>query len=104
MKEDAREELERLEQELLADMEDPSMTDDELMAALDLEAPDAEPDVDAYITDSEEFSEELEEEEAPSEAPVRKRRDGLTIGLMITACFLCLGIIGVMIYWLEMFL
>ena len=34
----------------------------------------------------------------------KEREDRLTIGLLITSCVLCMGIIGVMIYWLETFL
>ena len=34
----------------------------------------------------------------------REREERLTIGLLITSCVLCMGIIGVMIYWLETFL
>ena len=49
-----------------------------------------------------------EKEERPDdteeETDDEHKKDGLTIGLLITASTLCIGIIGVMIYWLENFL
>jgi hypothetical protein len=40
-------------------------------------------------------------EETPEEAPKKKRKpEKLTLGLLITACLLTLGIIGVLLYWL----
>ena len=47
-------------------------------------------------------------EPAPEEAPVdeqtKKRDDKIILGLMIAACALCLGIVGLLIYWLAAFL
>ena len=47
---------------------------------------------------------ELEPEEAPVDEQTKKRDDKIVIGLMIAACALCLGILGVLIYWLVAFL
>ena len=47
------------------------------------------------------YGEEEEEEKTPEE---KKRDDKVVIGLEIAACALCLGIIGVLIYWLVAFL
>ena len=41
---------------------------------------------------------EPEEEQVDEEA--KKRNDKIVIGLMIAACALCLGILGLLIYWL----
>ena len=38
------------------------------------------------------------------EAPTLSKSDKIDIGLMLTACGLCLGIIGVLIYWLTAYL
>lgn len=43
---------------------------------------------------------EPEPEEAPVDEQTKKRDDKIIIGLMIAACALCLGILGVLIYWL----
>lgn len=48
--------------------------------------------------------EEIPVEEAPVKARRRKRDDPVVIGLMFAVSFLCLCIIGVMIYWLAAFL
>ncbi|MBE6933452.1 MAG: hypothetical protein E7462_00120 [Ruminococcaceae bacterium] len=37
-------------------------------------------------------------------AAAKKRDDKWVVGLMIAISFLCIGIIGVLIYWLEVFL
>ena len=39
-------------------------------------------------------------EEVPEEAPKKRKPEKLTLGLLITACLLTLGIIGVLLYWL----
>jgi len=38
------------------------------------------------------------------EKPAKKRQDPVVIGLMFGVSFLCLCIIGVMLYWLTAFL
>lgn len=47
------------------------------------------------------YGDEEEEEKSPEE---KKRDDKIIIGLEIAACALCLGIIGMLIYWLVAFL
>lgn len=51
-------------------------------------------------------SPELEERspEINENEETHRKNDKLTIGLLLTVCFLCLGLIGVMIYWLETYL
>ena len=96
--EDTRKELERLERELLAEEEIGEIPE---LALDDLEEPVA------YSNDSNDYSEELQEfaETGGEEATGKeKKNDKAIIGLMITASVLCLGIIGVLIYWLEVFL
>ena len=118
MANDREQELERLEKELLAGIE----ADDDLLADIPIELLDTTP-----ITWGDEAL-LLEEElyaipEEPEEIPVstvndgdtmkksakktkngKKQEDKVVIALMIVASFLCLGIIGVLIYWLEAFL
>ena len=52
--------------------------------------------------DEELFTEEMITEEPA--APEKKKEDKFVIVLMFLASGLCLGIIGVLIYWLEVFL
>ena len=116
MTDDRKQELERLEKELLADIqEEDDLLSDISMAVLEATSTESkelpitteEDDVD----DLEEFRALLKEEEpAPEEQPVtpskvtKKKDDRVVIILMALASFLCLGIIGVMMYWLEIFL
>ena len=96
--EDTRKELERIEQELLAE--------EEIGENPELALDDPEEPV-AYSNDSNDYSEELQEfAETGGQENLRekKKNDRVIMGLMITACFLCLGILGVLIYWLEVFL
>ena len=122
MTNDRDRELERLEKELLAGIEE----DDDLLADIPIELLDTTP-----ITweDSENLLEEElyaipEEPVYAPESPVhngktmkqagkktakkakaaQKREDKWVIALMIVASFLCIGIIGVLIYWMEAFL
>lgn len=120
--EDTRKELERLEQELLADEEmtltekelDELFLDDDLLrevmeedAAPAFEDPDkihepAEPMV--YYNYSNDYGKDLQEAaDAGAEETAKKKNDKLIMGLMITASALCLGIVGILIYWLEAF-
>ena len=56
--------------------------------------------------DEELFTEEMIAEEPPIEpvAPEKKKEDKLVIALMLIASGLTMGIIGVLVYWLEVFL
>lgn len=56
----------------------------------------------AYSNCPNDYSDELEDFANQKEKKVYGEK--LTLGLMLTACALCLGIIGVMIYWLNNFL
>lgn len=119
MKDERQQELERLEKELL---------EDDLLA--DIPQSLLEPDAPAWIEDTAfemdetvfeeaepipEAQESQSDEELPmkeatrkstkkSKANAQKREDKWLIILMAIASFLCLGIIGVLIYWLEAFL
>lgn len=113
MDKDTREELERLEKELLADQpETDELSEEELLADIDLDeifAEEAEDidlaENDAYSNYANDYSDDLQEF-ADNGGEERRRvfGDKLTIGLMITVCVLCLGIIGVLFYWLKNFL
>jgi hypothetical protein len=113
---DTQEELERLEKALLNDettvIETPpeDLLDPEFLKGVFTEPAFEDPDV---IKDPEEplvyrnFSnaygtEPTEKPEAPAAGSAKD--DRITMGLMITASCLCLGIIGVMVYWLTTFL
>ena len=119
MANDRDQELERLEKELLADI----MNDDDLLADIPIELLDTTPakwDDTVFFTDEEllnlnfddpEITPEPNETEESTEQPVQEdeetvkaREDKWLIVLMAIASFLCLGIIGVFIYWLEVFL
>lgn len=73
--------------------------------------PDALPETDETMVfrnfsndfgkDLTQYGEEEEEEKTPEE---KKRDDKIVIGLEIAAIALCLGIIGMLIYWLVAFL
>lgn len=120
--EDTRKELERLEQELLADEAmtltekelDELFLDDDLLrevmaedAAPAFEDPDkihepAEPMV--YCNYSNDYGKDLRKTaDASVEETAKKKNDKVIMGLMIAASVLCVGIIGIMIYWLEAF-
>ena len=115
MDKDTREELERLERELLTEQpEAGELSEDDLLSELELEelfAENADP-VDApeddavYSNFPNDYTDALQEFADNGGEEPRKRYfgDKLTIGLMLTVCALCLGIIGVLIYWLETFL
>lgn len=107
MDKDTQAELDRLEREIWR--EDKDLSDilaDDVLKDLDeiLEQEAAEkaanqPAAPEHIEDEEDYDDYEDEEDYPDE-----KKDGLTIGLLITASALCVGIIGVMIYWLENFL
>jgi len=111
--EDRDEELERLEQELLAQEDDDILEDAllrEILTETDgpaFEDPDeilepVRPMV--YCNYSNDYGKDLQEfAESGGDKKMAKKKKGdrLLIGLMITASVLCLGIIGILIYWLE---
>ena len=125
--EDRQEELERLEQELLAEeqidldelirevkaeaAEDDIFLDDAILrevlpedAAPAFEDPDKihEPEELIYSNFANDYGKEMQDE--AEEAQAKKAAEGrLQIILMITASVLSLGIIGLLIYWLVAF-
>ena len=118
MANDREQELERLEKELLADI----MKDDDLLADIPIELLDTTPanwDDTQIFTDEELLNLDFEEPEIIPDPPEeeksemkrarktkksKKREDRWLIILMAIASFLCIGIIAVLIYWLEVFL
>ena len=124
---DTREELERLEQELLAEEqidlddlirevkaesdEDDIFLDDAMLrevlpedAAPAFEDPDKirEPEELIYTNFANDYGKEMQEE-AEEEMAKKAAEDRLHIILMITASVLSLGIIGILVYWLVAF-
>lgn len=123
MTNDRKQELERLEKELLADIAD----SDDLLADIPIELLDttpltwseplpvsqedrpAAPAHSSPVQEPELWTEEDENMKRPVKktakaSAAKKRDDKWVIGLMIVASFLCIGIIGVLIYWMEAFL
>ncbi len=127
MTNDRDQELERLEKELLADIP----LEDDLLADLPIDLLDTTPTTwteEALLTDEDLLlitSEDLEDypptelnigedmkQAVKKPAPkkkntntnTKKQEDRWLVWLMAVASFLCLGIIGVLIYWLEIFL
>lgn len=130
--EDTREELERLEQELLAEEqvdaneqlldelirevkaevdEDDIFLDDAILrevlpedAAPAFEDPDKihEPEELIYSNFANDYGKDMQDEEAEAQAQ-KAAEDRLHIILMITASVLSLGIIGILLYWLVAF-
>ena len=117
MRDDTKRELERLERELLAQEAD-EQTEDELLddikSLLREESP-AEPAFDdpqtihdpkepmVYCNYSNDYGRDLQEFADSGEVP-EKKTDKVTMGLLITACALTAGIIGILIYWLVAYL
>ena len=112
--EDTQKELERLERELLE--EEKSEVDkavDEILLDEDLirviMSADAEPAFDDpdKIHEPEEpmvirnFSNDYGKEPQEDTDMKQKKKDKTIIGLMITASALCLGIMGILLYWLA---
>lgn len=113
---DTQEELDRLEQELLADeelSEENIELDEDLLTEVMEEF--SEPAFDApekiripaegvvYSNFANDYGEDLEHLAATGETETKKKNDKVIIGLMITASVLCLGIIGILVYWLNAF-
>ncbi len=106
MKDDTREELERIEKELLAedaptqvlpDTDEVDQMIKELLAEPAFDDPDRIHDPEeplVYCNYSNDYGRDLK----------KKREDKILTGLMITASVLCLGIIGILIYWLNAYL
>lgn len=106
-------ELERIQRELLAEEETAALSVDDILADAQLAALLDDKNEPAF-DDPEEIREPeggvqynnfandygLEEQEA--QAAKSKRDEKLLIGLMIAACVLSLGIIGVLIFWLNL--
>ncbi len=109
MKDDTREELERIEKELLAEESelDGILEDDiirEVLAEPAFEDMDEIKDPEeplVYCNYSNDYGRETEE---PAPEKQEAADDKVNIGLMIASSVLALGIIGVMIYWLAKFL
>ena len=118
MRDDTKRELERLERELLA-QEEAEQTEDDLLDDIksmlgDDEAP--EPAFDdpqtihdpkeplVYCNYSNDYGRDLQEFADNGEVSEEKKTDKVTLGLLITACCLTAGIIGVLIYWLVAYL
>ena len=113
MRDDTKQELERLERELLAQELEEDILDDVGMPELIQETEPAFEDPDfihfpmepmIYCNYSNDYGRDLKQfAESVGQEP-EKKEDKLLVGLMITASGLCLGIIGVLIYWLVAYL
>ena len=106
--EDTNKELERLSRELLAQEPDP-LDDEELQALLAQESAPAFEDPmqihqpsQPYIYRN--YSNGYGTKPVEPEDPRKRRDDKAILGLMLTACVLCLGILGVLIYWMDAFI
>ena len=115
MRDERNRELERLEQELLT-LEAELQTEDELIedlkGILGEETGDVEPAFDdphtihdpkeamVYRNFSNDYGRETPKEPEKPVKKSNKKSDRLTLSLMITACVLTAGIIGVLMYWL----
>ena len=125
MKDDRSEELERLEKELLAAMDaheeeqeefgiledDTDILADQLirevMAEPAFEDPDRIHDPEeplVYCNYSNDYGRDLKEFAENGGKTEKNKTDKVDMALMITASALCLGIIGVLAYWLVMYL
>ena len=117
MRDDTKRELERLERELL-EQEEAEQTADELLDDIKSMLQDevaAEPAFDdpqtihdpkepmVYCNYSNDYGRDLQEFADSGEVP-EKKTDKVTMGLLITACGLTAGIIGILIYWLVAYL
>ena len=115
---ETKKELRRLEKELMAEQPHEDDLDvilnDELLR--EIMAEDAKPAFEdpqkihepaepmVYRNFSNDYGKDLEKKAGETEMAKKKKNDKLLIGLMITACALCLGIMGILIYWWEMFM
>jgi hypothetical protein len=109
MTEDTRKELERIEKELL-EQEPVDILQDEVILSVMAE-PAFDDEVTIHTPDgpmvyrnfSNDYGRDLEEE-APAKELLLPRKDRVDTVLLFTASGLCLGIIGVLTYWLIKFL
>ena len=112
MKDETREELERIEKELLAqEPQEEDILDDELIR--DVLAEPAFEDMDeikepdepmVFCNYSNGYGKGLEKEPEPEQKVKLNKSDKMDIGLMIASSALALGIIILMIYWLVNYL
>ena len=84
---------------------DDILADEELNALLGQETEPAFEDPDqTRVPDGDvvynNFANDYGKEEQDEEARIRAKNDKIAIGLMLSACVLCLGIIGILIYWI----
>lgn len=110
--EDTRKELERLEKELLEDMEDEQLDQEleqinELLAEPAFDDPETihepkEPMV--YCNYSNDYGKNLQDFADNGGQLDAKKNDKTIIGLLIAACCLSAGILAMLIYWLAVFL
>ena len=120
MTNDREQELERLEKELLAGMP----AEDDLLSDIPIELLDTTPitwedieqtpvrdpleinpeDLMDYPQEPQETVEPMKKAISKKAKAAKKQEDRYLTVLMAIASFLCLGIIGVLIYWLEAFL
>ena len=106
--EDTKKELERIQAQLLKDEEDAEL--DRLLSEDTLEDAPTGPAFDdpEQIHDPEQplvYNNFANDYGAPKRDERKKQRDDKVIlGLLVTACVLCLGIIGVLAYWLGVLL
>ena len=61
-------------------------------------------EAEAYSNYENDYDAQLQDFAETGEVEPEKKNDKLIIGLMITASVLCLGIIGILVYWLNAFL
>jgi len=115
---DTQRELERIEQELLSEEELYDENDEQdLIAALmpetkgpafddpeKIHEPDGPLVYSNFSNDYGKKPTEDPEKKDRKEKMRQKKRDKTLIGLMLTACLLCVGILGVLVYWMEAFL
>ena len=105
MEKDTQKALEEFEEALQAEAKE--LTEEDLLADLEgifdeLSDPVEVDENAVYSNCPNDYEDDLQDFADQTEK--RVFGNNLTIGLMLTACALCLGIIGVMIYWLNHFL
>ncbi len=113
MRSDREQELERLEKELLAQEREEDILEDPVILEVLQEAGPAFEDPDVihtpkepmvYCNYSNDYGRDLKNFAESGGQEEKKTEDKLVTGLMIAASCLCLGIIGVLIYWLVAYL
>jgi hypothetical protein len=104
MEKDTQKALEEFEKALRTETKE--LTEEDLLADLggifdELSDPVEVDDNAVYSNNTNDYTDDLEDFANQTEKRVYGPK--LTLGLMLTACALCLAIIGVMIYWLNNF-